>query len=489
MINKFYFKRSLVSLLTLAALMGSSEGVFAIGSPRNSSQLEDMPDLPFVHICHHLSSKDLGSLRQASKEIKMKVENYDDFYINPLISQLTTFTPVISEDLFHEAVIRSVTDCGFRTRLIAALKKEIEENGFLLDRRGSGLSLLLGKSYTRVIFSDFISEGERAPVLFKELFDCDLPEENRDQFIAQLAACFPIDAVYFSEDAAKNLTLADYYKNHRESMLNKALKTQSPYFSYGASDPEKLDDAIPHNIVVSQSDLNDSTLNHLLKENNPHTVIVAIQHAEGGILNLPGFFLLENVRQLRLVDQQQVCTSIGNNFLALNRNIEFLDISGLNNLTSIGDGFLSQCTSLTSLDTRGLINVKSIGKGCLFQCTSLTSFDTRDFINVTSIGDNFLSMCTSLTSLDTSGLFNVTSIRNFFLSQCTSLTSLDPRGFINVTSIGNFVLHGCKNLTSLDTRGLINVKSIGTFSFIGCSSLKASSEEILERNTKDSTKE
>jgi hypothetical protein len=423
MINKRYFKRSLVSLLTLAALMGSLEPVSAIGSPRNSSQLEDMPDLPFVHICHHLSSKDLGSLRQASKEIKMKVENYDDFYINPLISQLTTFTPVISEDLFHDAVIRSLTDCGFRTRLIAALKKEIEENGFLLDRRGSGLTSLLGKSYTRVSFFDFLNEKERAPILFKTLFHCDLPENSRDPFILrgdfidQLATCFPVNALYFRGDATNDVKKV-FYEKHKDSMLQtiQTLRTDCPYFSYGASDLEKLDKTIPHNIVVRTSDIKDPSaykdpeLSLLLEGNHPHSVIPIQQD---GFLSLGANALMPEAHaKLSSEDKDQLYSL--DKFLHKHSSLSSSNTNDLIKFTSKKRSFLFGCSFLISCDETGFIKRKQSIEHGLVECCGLDLKDS-EIVKVTSLGDHgVLVKCGSLLSLDTKDFIDLKSIAEDF---------------------------------------------------------------------------
>jgi hypothetical protein len=520
--NKFYFISSFVSLLTLAALMGGSTGVSAVQTFQYADDIGNQhyyrhgiekynqpPSLidkidrnSFAHICAYLPLEDLSHLRGLSKTMNEKVKAYDDLYVNPLIHQLTTFTPdETSGDLLKDALFRSEGDPGFRTHLIGLLKKKIEENGFLLDRRGLGLSSLLGHLLKRVSFHEFIREDARADSLFQAFFDCALPEEgeDRERSINQLAACFPVDALYFSEDAAKNVTLLnDFYEKNEQCMLDaiQGLRNQCPYFSYGVSDSKMLTDKVAHKIVVNQSQLKDDGLNNLLKENHPHTVIVAIDHAEGGVLSLSIDDLSQKIGKLSLVDPKQICTSIGDNFLSgfgsltsldtsgmsnvqsigklfLRECVSLtsLDTSGLKNVTSIGDGILYKCINLTSLDTRSLMKLRSIGDGFLYGCTSLISFDTRGLKNVKSIGKHFLSSCIGLTSLDTSGLKSVTSIGDNFLNECVKLTSLDTSGMSNVTSIGDHFLSDCKKLISLDTRGLKNVTSIRDNFLYSCYSL------------------
>ncbi|MBX9805288.1 MAG: leucine-rich repeat domain-containing protein [Alphaproteobacteria bacterium] len=456
-----------------------------------------VPGEVFDKIDQYLNSQDSGRLQQASLELKALVHSATERSIKSVKSHLNCVNPgaANTNTWVKKRLNQLVYGHSLHPLLHRAFIEKLKEEQFLFVPHESPLESVLVNvpGLRRISLRVGLEKSSLAPKLYEALFGHALPKgENLPDALDHLAACLPVHGIYVSvdlvpTDEAQNDILLRFFKANREGLIEKLRKMgeHQRYYSFGVTQhDEVLTQDKPYNIIVNQRQLALLKRQGLLA-NHPHRIILKIKEAPEGVLSLNTAQLPDNVGKLRLVDNDHLCTEIGNEFLHECTGLTSLDTSGLRNVKSIGDTFLGRCLNLTSLDTTGLQNLESIEKGFLRNCPNLTSLDTRGLQNVKSIGDEFLMQCTGLTSLDTSGLQKVESIGNDFLLSCSNLTSLNMSKLQKVESIGWQFLMGCTGLTSLDMSKLQKVESIGDVFLYGCTGLdvdpKQLRKEILKR--------
>ena len=260
--------------------------------------------------------------------------------------------------------------------------------------------------------------------------------------------------------------------------------------------------------------------------NNNPDLVVAFDPSSGGFIDENGKFTLDykhipgNVKYLKFVNVDGV-KELDEYFLAYNKSIKSIDLSGMRNLKSIGnsfmyesvigsftlsdlpvlesfgDNFMNNCPLLLSVNISNLPKLKSAGYApfakceeklasvtisnlpalefiesyAFAECFSLSSVEVKGLASLKAMGDHLFAKCTSLESFFLSNLPALESLGNWAFSGCTSLKSFSFSDLPSLKSIGNWAFSGCVLLESLEFSKEIKLKSLGLWFCVGCKKL------------------
>ncbi|MBN9412319.1 MAG: hypothetical protein J0H12_00120 [Candidatus Paracaedimonas acanthamoebae] len=436
------YKKLLLSFILLS--------FFSINGWTTYSKLEELPPEVLRRVCSYLKEQENGVVRQTAPIMQIKMEAAYVNYLNQVIHRFS----------LNEDETDGFPEPDLSTKYTHQIMRTHYQYAFVPDK--SPMRTSLSRIYKRIGLYDFLKDEARdwSKILFKSLFDQEMPEDKFEVALNLLTACLPVNHIYAGKEVEDPGPLLREFREKYGSSLQEELefmKEHSKYFLVGVDEDASVLDNHSHTIIVNQSQ--SQTLHNLQKfltKGHGHTIIY---NADQEVVDIPT--PPENIGKLILTNGNNKSRSIGDNFLFGCTGLTSFSTCGLTNLRSIGDNFLAFCYSLTSFNSHGLTKLKSIGNNFLSYCKSLVSLGTRGLNNLRSIGDKFLYQSSSVTPFDTRDLNNLRSIGNTFCYDCTSVTSFDTHGLTNLRTIGHLFFCSDSPFLSFDTRGLINLRSIG----------------------------
>lgn len=436
MLNKKYFKERLVSLVTLASLIGTAEGVLggktittfedilhveglyktvpslkdkrshltykklSAVAPKSApdnvplasqsvtvlSPLETLDNGPFASTCFFINYKGLTNLTRTSKTMRAKVDKFYDVYKSGILPLLNSMHPLRQQIVpgflnpFTYTHLYCLNQSRTHPKLVEVLNRALEEKGFLIAEAGTRLNYTLGRSFRKVTLRDSLTP-ERARPLYQLAFGYDLPQENQANFIHHLAALLPQIAIYVRDEQTQANGVATFYEQYGR-LLTEHLQTSTaelPCFSF--DHPEAMKQArmklrTPHNIVVHRFDLDNPRLGAILAEDHPHTVTICFDVANYWRHQFPH---PQHLKRVRPIDFMQGIANIGEDFLS-DCGVTHFDSRGLPSVESIGRSFLSYNGDLTSIDISGFSNVEVIRDYFFFNCLLMNGYQVENDI-------------------------------------------------------------------------------------------------------------
>ncbi|MBQ8772769.1 MAG: leucine-rich repeat domain-containing protein [Clostridia bacterium] len=361
----------------------------------------------------------------------------------------------------------------------------VEDCTFLLDVRGDGCPVFLGKNmaYPQATVGGIVADQDSSIDLSKCISynnaigihcskgDYTEPTVKVGTIVgalttAQITSCY---AIYPTDATPITTTLGNGDPKYTNSILGEGESEGC----IAISDKNELSDDMKYLL----SDETDNGLNYFLKSDGTYEVIrIPYDQGSNYELVIPSTFNEIPVTSigssaflwctsLTSITIPSSVTSISSSAFLWCTSLTTVTFEQGSQLISIGDDAFSNCYSLTSITIPS--SVTSIGTGAFSNCYSLTNITIPD--SVTSIGNSAFDCCTSLVSVTLSEDSRLTSIGSDAFSNCYSLTNITIPS--SVTSIGTGAFYACYNLTTVVFERDSQLESIVWAAFGECTNL------------------